>query len=71
MGPDEKIKERLKEELVRKALDRGVPIEEIERMYNVIIVNIPKTNKNKYSYSETKYYGNECKVTTTVIEYRK
>ena len=71
MGPDEKIKERLKEELVRKALNQGVPIEEIERMYGVTFVNIPETNKNKHSYSETKYYGNECRVTTTVIEYRE
>jgi hypothetical protein len=69
MGPDEKIKERLKEELVRKALNQGFPIEEIERMYNVTFVKIPKTNENKHSYSETKYYGNECRVTTTVIEF--
>lgn len=71
MEPNEKIKERLKEELVRRTLNKGVPIEEIERMYNVTFVNIPKTNKNKHSYSETKYYGNECRVTTTVIEYRE
>lgn len=69
MGPDEKIKKRLKEELVRKALNKGVPIEEIERMYGVTFVEIPKTNKYKRSYSETHYYGNECRVTTTVIEY--
>ena len=68
MGPDEKMKERLKEELVRKALDRGVPIEEIEEMYGVTFVKIPKTNENKHSYSETNYYGNECRVTTTIIE---
>ena len=68
MGPDEKIKERLKEELVRKALNQGVPIEEIERMYGVTFVKIPKTNENKHSYSETRYYGNECRVTTTIIE---
>lgn len=71
MGPDEKIKERLKEELVRKALSQGVPIEEIERMYGVKFVKVAKNNPNKHSYSETKYYGNECRVTTTVIEYRK
>lgn len=71
MEPDEKIKERLKEELVRKALNQGVPIEEIERMYNVTFVKIPETNKNKHSYSKTKYYGSECRVTTTVIEYRE
>lgn len=69
MGPDEKIMNRLKDELVRKALDQGVPIEEIERMYGVIFVSIPKTNENKHSYSETKYYGNKCKVTTTIIDY--
>ena len=69
MGHDEKIRERLKEELVRKALNQGVPIEEIERMYNVTIVKIPETNEHKHSYSETKFYGNECRVTTTVIEY--
>ena len=68
MGYDEKIKERLKEELVRKALNQGVPIEEIERMYGVTFVRISETNENKHSYSETKYYGNECRVTTTVIE---
>ena len=68
MGPDEKIKERLKEELVRKALNRGVPIEEIERMYGVKFVKVAKNNPNKHSYSETKYYGNECRVTTTIIE---
>ena len=68
MGPDEKIKERLTEELVRKALDQGVPIEEIERMYGVKFVKVAKNNPNKHSYSETKYYGNECRVTTTVIE---
>ena len=71
MGPDEKMRERLKEELVRKALDRGIPIEEIERMYNVTFVKIPKTNKDKHSYSETTYYGNERKVTITVIEQLK
>lgn len=71
MGPDEKMRERLKEELVQKALDRGVPIEEIERMYNVVFVNIPKTNENKHSYSETTHYGNDCKITITVIEYEK
>ena len=68
MGPDEKLKERLKEELVRKALNQGVPIEEIERMYGVTFVRIPETNEHKHSYSETKYYGNECRVTTTIIE---
>lgn len=68
---DEKMKERLKMELVQKALDQKVPIEEIEEMYNVTFVKIPKTNKHKHSYSETKYYGNECKVTTTVIDYRE
>lgn len=68
MSPDENTKERLKEELVRKALDCGVQIEEIERMYGVTFVDIPKTNKHKHSYSETKYHGNECRVTTTVIE---
>lgn len=69
MGPDEKINKRLEEELVRKALNQGVPIDEIERMYGVTFVEIPKTNKNKHSYSETHYYGNKCRVTTTVIEY--
>lgn len=69
MGPDEKIKEILKKRLVQKALNQGIPIEEIERMYDVKFVKIPKTNENKHSYSETKYYGNECKVTTTVIEF--
>ncbi len=69
--PDERMRERLKKELVRKALDQGVSIEEIEEMYNVTFVKIPKTNENKHSYSETKYYGNECKVTITVIEYEK
>lgn len=69
MGPDEKIKERLKEELVRKALDHGVPIEEIERMYGVKFVKVAKNNPNKHSYSETKYCGNKCMVTKTVIEY--
>ena len=69
MGPDEKMMERLKEELVQKALDRGVPMEEIERMYNVVFVKIPETNENKHSYSETTYYGNNCKITMTVIEY--
>lgn len=69
MGPDEKIMNRLKEELVQKALNQGVPIDEIGRMYCVTFVKIPKTNEHKHSYSETKYYGNECKVTTTVIEY--
>lgn len=68
MGPDEKIKERLKEELVRKALNQGVPIEEIERMYGIKFVKVAKNNPNKHSYSETKYHGNECRVTTTVIE---
>ena len=68
MGPDEKIKERLKEELVRKALSQGVPIEEIERMYGVKFVKVAKNNPNKHSYFETKYYGNECRVTTTIIE---
>lgn len=71
MGPDEKMKERLKEELVRKALDRGVPMEEIERMYNVVFVKIPETNENKHSYSETTHYGKDCKITMTVIEYGK
>jgi hypothetical protein len=71
MGPDEKMKERLKEELVQKALDQGVPIEEIERMYNVVFVKTPETNENKHTYTETTYYGNECRVTTTVIEYRE
>lgn len=68
MGPDEKIKERLKEELVRKALSQGVPIEEIERMYGVKFIKVAKNNPNKHSYSETKYFGNECRVTTTIIE---
>lgn len=68
MGPDEKLKERLKEELVRKALNQGVPIEEIERMYGVKFIKVAKNNPNKHSYSETKYCGNECRVTTTVIE---
>lgn len=68
MGPDEKLKERLKGELVRKALNQGVPIEEIERMYGVKFIKVAKNNPNKHSYSETKYYGNECRVTTTVIE---
>ena len=71
MGPDEKIKERLKMELVQKALDRGVPMEEIERMYNCVLVRLPETNENKHSYSETTYFGNECKITTTVIEYEE
>ena len=71
MGPDEKMKERLKMELVQKALDRGVPIEEIERMHNITFVKIPKTNKDKHSYSETTHYGNDCKITITVIEYGK
>ena len=71
MGPDEKIKKRLKEELVRKALNQGVPIEEIEEMYGVKFVKVAKNNPNKHSYSEIKYYGNKCIVTTTVIEYRE
>lgn len=70
MGYDEMTNKRLKEELVHKALDQGVPIEEIERMYGVTFVKIPETNKNKHSYSETKYYGNKCRVTTTVIDYK-
>lgn len=45
--------ERLKEELVRKALNQGVPIEEIERMYGVTFVEISETNKNKCSYAES------------------
>ena len=68
MGPDQKIKERLKEELVRKALTQGVPIEEIERMYGVKFVKVAKNNPNKHSYSETKYYGNRCTVTITYID---
>lgn len=71
MGPDEKMKERLKEDLVRKALDQGVPMEEIERMYNVTFVKIPETNENKHSYSGTTHFGNNCKITITVIEYEK
>lgn len=71
MGYDEMTNKRLKEELVRKALNQGVPIEEIERMYGVTFVRIPETNEHKHSYSETRYYGNECRVTTTVIEYRE
>lgn len=69
MKPDEKIKEMLKKRLVQKALNQGISIAEIERMYNVTFVDIPKINENKHSYSETKYYENECKVTTTVIEF--
>ena len=69
MGPDEKMMARLKEELVQKALEHGVPMEEIERMYNVVFVKIPETNENKHSYTETTYYGNNCKITMTVIEY--
>lgn len=69
MGPDEKLKERFKEELVRKALNQGVPIEEIERMYGVKFVEVAKNNPNKHSYSEIKYYGNKCMVTKTVIEH--
>jgi hypothetical protein len=69
MGPDVKIKEILKKRLVQKALNQGITIEEIERMYNFTFVKIPKTNENKHSYFETKYYGNECRVTTTVIEF--
>lgn len=69
MGPDEKMMEELKEKLVQKALDRGVPMEEIERMYNCVLVRLPETNENKHSYSETTYYGNNCKITMTVIEY--
>lgn len=71
MGPDEKMMARLKEELVREALDQGVPMEEIERMYNVVFVKIPETNENKHTYTETTYYGNNCKITTTVIEYEE
>ena len=69
MFPDAQMMEDLKEKLVQIALDRGVPMEEIERMYNVILVRLPETNENKHSYSETTYYGNNCKITTTVIEY--
>lgn len=69
MKPDEKIKEILKKRLVQEALNQGIPIAEIERMYDVTFVEIPKINENKHSYSETKYYGNECKVITTVIEF--
>lgn len=68
MGPDEKMNERVKEMLVQKAIEAGVPLDEIERMYNVKFVNVNKDNPNKHSYSETKYYGNLCKVTTTVID---
>ena len=57
--------ERVKEMLIKKALEKGIPADEIERMYGVTFVSIPKTNKNKVSYSETKYYGNSCKVTFT------
>ena len=69
--PDEKLRQRLKEELVQKALDQGASIEEIEEMYNVTFVKIPKTNENKHSYSKTIHYGNDCKITTTVTEYGK
>lgn len=69
--PDEKMRARLKEELVQKALDQGASIKEIEKMYNVTFVKIPKTNENKHSYSETTHYGNDCKITITVIEYGK
>lgn len=68
MFPDAQMMEDLKEKLVQKALERGVPMEEIERMYNVVFVKIPETNEHKHSYSETTYYGNKCKITTTVIE---
>lgn len=71
MSPDEKMMEDLKEKLVQKALDRGVPMEEIERMYNCVLVRLPETNENKHSYSETTYYGNNCKITMTVIEYEE
>ena len=67
MGPDEKMKDRIKEMLVQKAIEAGVPLDEIERMYGVKFVPIKEENPNKHSYSETKYFGNLCKVTTTVI----
>ena len=69
MGPDEKMNEKLKEILVQNAIEAGVPLDEIERMYNVKFIPIKEENPNKHSYSETKYFGNLCKVTTTVIEY--
>ena len=68
MGPDEKMNERVKEMLVQKAIKAGVPLEEIERMYGVKFVKVAKNNPNKHSYSETKYYGNKCIVTTTYID---
>ena len=68
MGPDEKMNEKLKEILVQNAIEAGVPLDEIERMYNVKFGLIEEENPNKHSYSETKYFGNVCKVTTTVIE---
>ena len=69
MGPDEKMNEKLKEILVQNAIEAGVPLDEIERMYGVKFALIEEENPNKHSYSETKYFGNLCKVTTTVIEY--
>lgn len=69
MGPDEKMNEKLKEMLVQNAIEAGVPLDEIERMYGVKFCLIKEENPNKHSYSETKYYGNKCIVTTTVIEY--
>lgn len=71
MFPDAHVMEDLKEKLVQRALDHGVPMEEIERRYNCVLVRLPKTNENKHSYSETTYYGNNCKITTTVIEYEE
>ena len=59
--------ERVKEMLIKKALEKGILADEIERMYGVTFVSITKTNKNKFSYSETEYYGNSCKVTFTEI----
>lgn len=69
MGPDEKMNKRMKELLVQNAIEAGVPLDEIERMYGVKFAKLVKVNKDKHSYSETKYYGNECRVTTTVIEF--
>ena len=69
MGPDEKMNKKVKDMLVQRAIEAGVPLDEIERMYGVKFVPIKEENPNKHSYSETKYFGNVCKVTTTVIEY--
>lgn len=69
MGPDEKMNEKLKEILVQNAIEAGVPLDEIERMYGVKFAKFVKVNKDKHSYSETKYYGNKCTVTTTYIDY--